>query len=118
MALVVKQNKRFEHPTEPETWFVAALPLSAGDLAGLRTDGQQIGMTLDLLAAVLKAWSYEQPITSQSVDALDIETYTWLSQQIMADSGIRSEDEKKDSASNSSRTLALVEGDSPKSSGI
>jgi hypothetical protein len=118
MALVKKTLKRLEHPTEPGAWFVVRLPLSAGDLAGLRAEGTRIGMTLDLAAEVIKEWSYDAPISLESVNDLDLDTFTWLSAQIQQASSIRSEDEKKDSDSSSSPTLALVEGDSPKSSGI
>jgi hypothetical protein len=118
MALIKKTNKRLEHPTEPGAWFVVRLPLSAGDLAAMRSDGSSIAMSLDLAAEVIKEWSYDAPVSLDTVKDLDVDTFTWLSREIQEASGIRSEDEKKDFGSSSSPTLALVEGDSPKSSGI
>lgn len=107
MALVVKHTKHLEHPTEPGAWFDVRLPLSAGDMAGMRSDGKAIGMTLDLLAAVLVAWSYDAPVNLETVDSLDLDTFTWLQQSIMAESGIRDDSEKKDSNGSSSPLTLL-----------
>ena len=118
MALIKKTNKRLEHPTEPGAWFVVRLPLSAGDLAAMRSDGTSIAMSLDLAAEVIKEWSYDAPISLETVKDLDVDTFVWLSKELQEASGIRTEDEKKDSATSSSATLALVEEPSPTSSGI
>ena len=108
MALVVKQNKKLEHPTEPGQWFVVRLPLSAGDMAGMRSDGKQIGMTLDLMAAGIQEWSYPVPVSEEAVNDLDLDTFVWLSKEITSASGIRDDDEKKDLSSPSPPTTAPV----------
>lgn len=115
MALVRKQTRRLDYEAEPGTWFEVSLPLSAGDLAGLSTDGQQIGMSLDLLASVVTAWSYPEPVTVATVRQLDIDCYSWLVQQVFASSGIRDEAEKKDSDSEPSRPMSTA-GSSRRSS--
>lgn len=104
MALVVKEDKRFEHPTEPDAWFVVRLPLSAGDMANLHTDGTSVAMSLDLMAQVIKEWSYEPAVSLDSVGDLDLDTFIWLSGQIIKASGIRSAAEKKDLPSDSPGT--------------
>lgn len=78
--IVVKSLKRFEHPTEPDTWFDLQLPLSAGDLeampavAGANTSGLKVA----LLIHVMRAWSYDAPINAETVAGLDVETFVWL----------------------------------------
>ena len=116
MALVKKQNKRIQHPTEPEAWFEVRLPLSAGDLASMHSDGTSIAMSLDLAAEVIKAWSYPEPVTLENVRDLDVDTFVWLSQQIQEASGIRTDGEKKDSGGISSPTLGQDTAASPPSS--
>lgn len=75
------------------------IPLSAGDLVGMRADGSTLGMSIDLMPKVIQAWSYDAPITTETVESLDIDTFTFLTKAIMAESGIRTEEEKKDSES-------------------
>lgn len=116
--IVKKTVRRLTHPTEDGAWVEVRLPLSAGDLAGMHSDGQIVGMTLDLLASVIVAWSAEEPIDLASVSALDIDTFTWLTKEIMAGSNIRDDSEKKGSASSSSPTSGPDGEPSPLSSGI
>lgn len=116
MALITKQIKRLAHPTEPDTWFDVRLPVTAGDMAGMRATGN-VGMKLDLLAVVLVDWSYPAPITLDTVNSLDLDTFNWLQQVIFDASGIRDEPEKKDFVASSSPTSAQGEDNSPASSG-
>ena len=105
MALVVKQDKRIEHPTEPGAWAVIRVPLSAGDLASAR-DGSAVAMTLDILPHVIIEWSYPEPITRENVERLDGPTFRWLDDELSRASAIRPEEEKKDSGSPSSPITA------------
>lgn len=116
--IVKKTVRRLTHPTEDGAWVEVRLPLSAGDLQGMRSDGKVIGISLDLLVGVIVAWSYAEPIGIESVENLDLDTFTWLSQEIIAESGILPDAEKKGSGSSSSRTSAPDTAPSPASSGI
>ena len=118
MALVKKQNLTLQHPTEPETTVVVRVPLQAGDLKGLRANGTEVTVTFDLLAAVIQSWSYDEPVTVESMEALDLDTFAWLSKEIMERSGVRGAAEKKASASGSSDTSAQAAESSPPNSGI
>lgn len=114
--IVKKTVKRLEHPTEPGAWIEIRVPLSTGDLAGMRANGQVIGMSLDLMASTIVAWSYEEPVSLASVELLDLDTFTWLTSEVMAASNIRGDEEKKDSSSPSSPTTTTTPP-SPVSSG-
>lgn len=112
MALITSKDiKRISPPFEPETWFEVR-PIRAGDFEGLEVvGGSQIRLSLDLLTALLSAWSYEEELTRETVAFLDTDTFTWLNSEIQTLSGIRSDDEKKVSAnglSPTSRRLAIA----------
>lgn len=115
--LVRKEIRTLQHPTEPETQVVVRLPLSAGDMAGLRgvDGGAGVGVTLDLLASIIQTWTYDEPVTLDSVNSLDIDTFLWLSREITTASGIRS-DEKKSSSDTLSSLMPSTADDSPPSS--
>ena len=115
--LVKKQSKILQHPSEPETRVTVRLPLSAGDLTGMRTDGDQVGMSLDLMTSLIEAWTYDAPVTAENVQLLDIDTYSWLTQEMFVRSGLRDAVEKKDSNESSSPTSAPAEESSLPSSG-
>lgn len=66
-------------------------------------EGNQIKLSLDLAAALITAWSYDVPVSRETVDMLDVDTFVWLNAAISDMSGIRSDDEKKDSEENSSK---------------
>lgn len=118
MALVVKQTKRVEHPSEPGAWFDLNLPLTAGDLELMR-DGTKAGMvSIDVVASVLEAWSYDAPASIENIKLLDLDTFTFLQASIQERSGITTDAEKNDSASPSSAPSGPGEADSPKSLGI
>ena len=104
MALVIKQNKRLQHPKEPDGWVVVRVPLSAGDLEGVRAEGGRVAVSLDLMAAIIQEWSYGVPVTLENIRALDLDTFNWLSQAIIDESGVRTEEEKKDFGSSSPAT--------------
>lgn len=118
MALVIKQNKRLEHPTEAGAWVTVRVPLSAGDLENMRADGNRVGVSLDLLATMIQDWSYGVPVTLDNVRALDLDTFNWLSQEIINESGIRTEEEKNASGASSPAILERAAAPSPVSSGI
>lgn len=109
MALIVKRTERFNHPTEPGTWFDVRLPLTAGDMAGMRSDGKTIGMTLDLLTAMIQGWSYDAPVTLANVESLDLDTFAFLSGAIMGASGIRDDDSKNESGGSSPQASVTPE---------
>ena len=115
MALVVKQDKRIEHPSEPGTWAVIRVPLSAGDLERAR-DGTTVSMTLDILTNVILEWSYPEQVTRENVARLDGQTFRWLDDELSRASAIRPGEEKKDSASPSSPTTEPDGESSPPSS--
>lgn len=98
MALVKKSVQTLQHPSEAETWFKVRVPLSAGDLEQMRADGSTVGMSLDLMTEVIAEWSFPEAITLDNVRLLDIDSFVWLSGEIQNASGIKSDDEKKDSA--------------------
>jgi hypothetical protein len=103
-VLIVKKTVRLEHPNEAGAWFDLSLPLSAGDMELMR-NGALVGMvSIDLLTAVLSAWSYAAPVTVENVKALDLDTFTWLAGELQERSGILDESEKKSSSSNSPAT--------------
>ena len=106
MALVIKQNKRLQHPTEAGAWVVMSVPLSAGDLELVRVDGGRVAASIDLLAKVIQEWSYGVPVTVDNIRGQDIDTFNWLSQAVIDESGIRTSEEKKDSSSSSPATTA------------
>lgn len=97
-------TRRISPPHEPDAWYECR-SIRAGDFEGLQTDGAQITLSIDLLAALIVRWSYEEPVTRDNVACLDLDTFTWLGKEITALSGIRSDEEKKDSASTSSPSM-------------
>lgn len=109
MALVKeKHNKRIEHPSEPGTWAVIAVPFTVGDVEGSQAT-DRVGASIDLVTAVLVEWSYDEPVSRDSVRKLDIATFRWLEAEIDQANQGRPEEEKKDSASVSSATSAQDE---------
>ena len=117
MALVAKQETRIEHPTEPGTWAVIRVPVSVGDLEGSTATGR-IGSAIDVVAACLQSWSYDDPPSRANVARLDLASFRWLEEAINAASGIREEAEKNASGSSSPATTERVAEPSLVSSGI
>jgi hypothetical protein len=115
MAVIKKTTKRIDHPSEPGEWAEIRVPVLAGDLADTRDD--KVGMMLDLLGAAVTAWSYPEPVTKANIEALDIQTFQWLSTEVQQASRIRSNEEKKDSTSPSPATSEPEADASPVSSG-
>lgn len=112
--LVRKTLVTLQHPSEPETQVVARLPLTAGDMAGLRSDGVTMAITFELLASVVQSWTYDDPPSVETMRDLDPVTYAWLVKEIFAASNL-GDDQKKASASGSAPT-SLPAGPSPSSS--
>lgn len=107
MALIdPKHFERLDIPDEPGEW-VEIRSTTAGDLIGVE---QRDDSTFVLLAKRIKAWSYDAPVNAESISRLDIPTFTFLSNY-----GLRSEDEKKDSGSQSSPTTEPGEANGPES---
>lgn len=120
MALVVKRTERIEHPTETDAWFVIRTPLSAGDLTEVSGNAaQQVQVTIELMARIITEWSYDAPVNVENVARLDLDTFAFLNQAIMARSGVTAEreQEKKGSSSPSRRTSGRVRVVSRQSSG-
>ncbi|MCC6959230.1 MAG: hypothetical protein IT301_05235 [Dehalococcoidia bacterium] len=102
--LVSKKTVRLTHPTEPGAWVEVRLPLSAGDTELMR-DGSLVSMiTIDVLAAVITAWSEPHPISLETVRQLDLDTFNWLASEVQSRSGIMDDPEKKASNESSSPT--------------
>jgi hypothetical protein len=109
------QVTRFIPPHEPESWFDVRA-LRTGDLEVLEAEGSQVKMTRESLATVIQAWSYEDPVTLENVNLLDLETFLWLCEAALDFSKIRSAVEKKGSTSGLSAQRPPAPADSPKSS--
>lgn len=106
MALINSSNtRRIVPPHEPESWFDVR-PIVAGDFEGFQADASQVRLSLDLLASLITAWSYDAPVSRENVRQLDLETFTWLNSELLDLSGVRSADEKKDSDNGSSPVAA------------
>ncbi|MGE0227756.1 MAG: hypothetical protein AB7I38_10955 [Dehalococcoidia bacterium] len=116
MAFVTKQDKRIEHPTEPGTWAVIRVPLSAGDYAAAQGE-TAAAKSLDLMPRVIQSWSYAEPITPEQCALLDGATFAWLDAEIAKASPVRTEAEKKDSGSPYSPTSEPGGEPSPPNSG-
>ena len=124
MALITsKDYKRLDIPHEPGQW-VDVRPLTFGDLDIFGMDGETVVVTRDLVAEVVTGWSYgEWPATKDErlelIRTLDLDTSVWLitalGETLPKISGIRSDSEKKDSASNS-QPITDTEAVSPETS--
>lgn len=112
--LVTKHSTVLQHPTEPETTFTVR-PISAGDMPMLIVRNGDIEVSFDLLAALVIDWTYDEPVTVDTIKALDLDTYLWITKAVLDASGIRSSQEKKDSETNSSGTSSTTDP-SPESS--
>lgn len=113
MALINSKNTtRIVPPHEPESWFELR-PIRAGDGDLLTSEGGQVRLSLDLLARIITSWSYKDengepiPVSQETVEQLDLDTYVWLVQQSQELSGIRDTAEKKDSNNGSLSTSDL-----------
>lgn len=119
MALIdPSKSVRVEIPHEPGEW-AQLRPMTAADVAELQRsfgDESNAGWTLHALGRCLEAWSYDAVITEETLGRLDYVTFGWLSGQLLETSGMRSEEEKKDSGRQSSATTAPDGGSSPESS--
>lgn len=102
MALITDQTKRLVPPHEPESWFDVRT-MRAGDVEGFDVEGGAIRISYELLAGLIKGWSYDAPISVDTVKTLDLDTYSWLIQQLKEFSGVRGTEEKKASNAGLSR---------------
>lgn len=116
--LVVKRERRVEHPSEPGTWFTVRTPLSVGDMAQAGDARNLAEVKLFTLATALTGWSYDAPISRDTVGSLDLETFQWLSTLVFEESRLREEEEKNASGSSSGPTMAQGVEHSRPSSGI
>lgn len=103
MALIdPDKTTTVEIPGEPGQT-VTYRPLTAGDIDDIvRANGQVETMTYVQKSVV--SWSYDVPPTLENIRRLDLETFNWLANVVQSDSGIREDEEKKDSDSQSSPT--------------
>jgi len=118
VALVVKQTRRLKHPTEPDAWVVVRTPLSGGDMAACGDANNIAELKLYAVALSLQEWSYEGPITRETVGTLDVETFKWLADLVFDEAKLREEDEKNASGSSSDPTTDPGVERSPLNSGI
>lgn len=85
MALLLQRtSKRLDVPHEPGEWIeirrLAACELPAYErIADAGTRGQA---TLDLFNGAIVAWSYDAPVSPETVRMLDAPTALWLLQEI------------------------------------
>jgi hypothetical protein len=96
LALIsVDQVKRLDVPHEPDQW-IEVRPVTAGDLGMLEAGQSMVKLTLEAMSTLIKGWSYPEPATRESVNRLDVDTFIWLSKEIMTFSGVRDDAEKND----------------------
>lgn len=125
MALIdPSQTRHIEIPHEPGEW-VELKVLTARDTIAMQRKSQDgeaslDGLTADeltirILLATLKGWSYASPINEEALQSLDHKTFRWLETESLSN-GVRSPDEKKDSDSPSSPTTEPEMGSSPENS--
>jgi hypothetical protein len=107
VALIdANSSRRLVPPHEPQSWFEVR-PITAGDMEHLSSDGvSQVSVSIDLMATLIRAWSYEPPVTTESIRRLDLDTFVWLGKELLVVSGVRDEPEKKASNGASSPTSA------------
>lgn len=106
---------RISIPHEPGEWVEITQP-SAGDLRDIAhlVDYDYI---LGLINCMVVGWSYEGvPVSPESIADLDAETYGWLASIVPEHTGLRPEEEKKDSDSSSKDGREPVTAASRKSS--
>lgn len=123
MALIdPQQTVQIEIPHEPGEW-VQFKPITIGDVIAVQKKyggrGEMSAAEINVLTMVecgIQEWSYQAPISEESVLRLDRITYNWLSTQLLNISGQRSEEEKKDSGLSSSPTEVPAGDTSPASS--
>jgi hypothetical protein len=119
MALINSQHiRRVDIPHEPGEW-VEIRPVTAGQYADLQRDGADLTgaeVALRILVGSLADWSYDAPITPETLRSLDYETFTWLERELSVTSGLRSDPESNGSVPQSSPITEPATGDSPTSS--
>ena len=119
MAIIKKQVVRLEHPEEEGVWVDLRLPLQFSDTEQMRQDSlNKLGMLVEILPAMIEAWSYDEPVTTENVRALDMPTGMWLAREVFSQSGLRDDDEKNALEASSSLTTDQDMADSQLSSAI
>jgi hypothetical protein len=108
MAFVAKKTETLQHPSEPGVTVTVRTPLSAGDMALLETGMTGGSFTLRAVHRAIVEWSYDEPVTLENVEALDVTTFGWLSGYVMGNSGIRDDAEKNASSASSSPSTGQV----------
>lgn len=116
MALVsTTKPRRYDMPHEGGEWVELRL-LSTGAFSELPTDLSARQMSLAILKACLVGWSYDQPITDETLGDLDMTTFAWLDDILVEAVGLRSLLEKKGSNGDSPPTSGLAKDESPENS--
>lgn len=110
MALVSKlQPQRIDIPHEPGEW-IDVLPITAGQISALQkdVDGKTpTGIMIEMLVQCIKAWSYPDPISMETISDLDGGTLAWLQTEVNVTSGVRSDAEKNSLGNLSSLSTSL-----------
>ncbi len=102
MALIdPNQAVRVGIPHEPGEW-MRLRPIQAADIEALEDVQGQVRVSLELAAKLVLAWSYADPPTPENIRRLDLDTFLWLSKELLAQSGVRELAEKKGSGNSSS----------------
>lgn len=114
--LVSKTTRIIEHPTEEGVTFTVRA-LCAGDMETANPNATAIQLTYDLLAAAIIEWTYDAPVSVDSIKQLDVTTFQWLQTAIQDGSGMRTDAAKNASGANSSPTTGPDKAPSQKSLG-
>jgi hypothetical protein len=120
MALVSRlAPQRIPIPHEPHEW-VELRPLTAGQMLDLQpgADAMSAGeLAVHIVLGALSAWSYDAPLTAESIRDLDADTFRWLTETAPT-TGRRGEEERANLGSGSSPTSDPAAGRTLTSSGI
>jgi len=76
MALIKDQKTRYDIPHEEGQW-IELRPLRNSDLIGIDDDDPYASM-IATLEKIIVAWSYDEPVTPETVRLLDMRTTNWL----------------------------------------
>ena len=101
--------EKFPIPHEPGEWMLL-VPVRFSDIIGAMEEDvpikQQVKGMVELVVMLVKEWSYDRPISYESVDDLDTETMTWLFDRFIT---LNKLDSKKSSQEGDSQAGRAVE---------
>lgn len=101
MALINSQdNRKIDIPHEPGQWVLVRPPTVADIRQASAESASEMQIGLDLVMRLVVGWSYDEPVTPDAIDRLDLKTGQWLAQELAAQ--FIETNEKKDSGNGSS----------------